>query len=604
MKNNAYQILNKTVSILSKKEKSRLFILILFSFVSSTLEFVSVISVYPFINIILDKNTIYSNNTYFNIWQFFGSPSIESFIFSLSLVISFIILISSSFNFYTQYLCNMFASDIQINLGTTLFRNLAYADYEWHLSKNSIRLMNLFTTNLSKLTRNIIRQIPLLFGYVSTLIIPIISLLILSPKYSLLLIFAFSFILFYFLRLIRKKTSYLSKGTRLKLDELNILLVESIQGIKDVKLSSKEDDFKLKFQNIYSQYCTNISITENFNQIPLNLVLMLSQLIIVCLGTVLFLSDISTSNLVGIMTIVALIAFKIIPALNKLGNSLNRISESYIFSKVVNDINSDLEAQIYKNNYSKRKKINTKSKWDKVIFKDVFYKYPESDSYAIQKINLEIKKGLHYGFVGYSGSGKSTTIDLFNGLLSPKKGNIYIDELPIKDYGLRKWQKKIGYVPQQPKISDQSILENIGFGLDESKIDIKRVQNCIDLVGLYDFINTLPNGLNTILGDRGKFLSGGQQQLVAIARALYKKPEVIILDEATSALDSISKNLVKDALNRLHGKITLLTIAHQFSNIKEADHIFLFEKGSLINQGDFNYLENNSILFKKFIRNN
>ena len=602
IKINAYQILNKTISILSKKEKINLFVLTLLSFVSAILDFIAVISVYPFINIILDKNSIYSNNNYFKLWEALGSPSTDKFILYISFVIISIIIISSSFNFYTQYLCNMFAANIQINLGSNIFKNLTYANYEWHLSKNSIRLMTIFTTNLTKLSRNIIRQIPLLVGYISTLIIPTTSLMILSPRYSLILIPLFTFILFYFLRMIRKKTSYLSKKTRIKLDELNILLVESIQGIKDVKLSSKEDDFTNKFKNIYTEYCSNISITDNFNQIPINLVLMLSQLIIVSLGTILFLSDISTSNLVGIMSIVALISFKIIPALNKLGNALNRISESYIFSEVVNEINADLESQIIQNNNSLIKQ--TKSNWGKVIFKDVFYKYPESESYAIKNINIEINKGLQYGFVGFSGSGKSTTIDIFNGLLSPNKGQVYIDDVLLKEFGTRKWQNKIGYVPQQPKISDQSILENIGFGLDISKIDFKRVKICIDLVGLSDFINTLPNGLSTILGDRGKFLSGGQQQLIAISRALYKNPEILILDEATSALDAISKNLVKNALNRLRGKITILTIAHQFSNIREADHIFLFKKGCLINQGDFNYLEENSKLFRKFIKNN
>jgi len=602
MRSNEFKILNKTISLLTKKEKIRLAVLTLFSFISATLEFISVISVYPFINIILDKNSIYSNSNYYKLYNLIGSPEINKFILLLSLIVILIIIISSLFNFYTQCQCNLFASNIQINIGRNIFKDLAYADYEWHISKNSIRLMNIFTTNLTKLSRNIIRQIPLLIGYISTLMIPTFTLVIISPRYSLLLLILFSFILFYFLRLIRKRTSYLSNKIRIKLDELNILLVESLQGIKDVKLSSKEEEFIFKFENIYSEYCTNISISENFNQIPINLVLMISQLIIVCLGTLLFLSDISTSQLVGIMSIVALVAFKIIPALNKLGNALNRISESFAFTKIVNEINYQLQAKNIKGEKA-FKKFSAKS-WNKVFFKDVFYKYPQSDNFAIKKISLEIKKGLQYGFVGFSGSGKSTTIDIFNGLLSPSNGQIYIDNSTLKDFGVRKWQKKIGYVPQQPKISDQSILENIGFGLDISKIDIDRVKTCIDLVGLSDFISTLPNGLSTTLGDRGKFLSGGQQQLVAISRALYKKPEILILDEATSALDAINKNLVKNALDRLRGKITILTIAHQFSNIKEADHIFLFKKGSLINQGNFNYLEKNSKLFKKFIKNN
>ena len=159
---------------------------------------------------------------------------------------------------------------------------------------------------------------------------------------------------------------------------------------------------------------------------------MVSQLTIVCIGTILFISDISTNNLVATMSIVALISFKIIPALNKLGNALNKISESYIFSKVINDINSELQLQIQ--NYEKPLRKQNNSKWDKIVFKNVSYKYPGADNFALKNLNLEIKKGLHYGFVGFSGSGKTTTIDILNGLLTPTKGDVFIDDfsLPLK----------------------------------------------------------------------------------------------------------------------------------------------------------------------------
>jgi len=600
MKNNVYQILNKSLSLLTNKEKIRLLILSSFALISSFLDFISVISVYPFINIILDNKSINSNKYYFQIWKILGSPPIQNFILNLSLIIISMIIFSALFNFYTQYLCNMFASDIQISLGKNIYKNILYTNYEWHLNKNPVKLMTLFTTNLTKLSRNILRQIPLLVSYIATLTIPIISLIILSPKYSLLFLILFTFLLFYLLKLIRSRTSSLSRKIRIKLDELNILLVESIQGIKDVKLSSRENDFIIKFKKIYENYCSSTSIAENFNQIPVNLILMLSQLIMVTLGTILFILKISPSNLVGIMSIVALIAFKIIPALNKLGNSLNRISESFIFSEVLNNLNYELGSQLIQDNDVVR---DNNFIWDNIKLKNVYFKYPGMDEYAIKKINIKIKRGYQYGFVGFSGSGKSTTIDILNGLLKPTKGQVYIDKTFLSDFGIRQWQYKIGYVPQQPKISDQSIKENIAFGLDISQIDEMKIKNCIDLVGLSDFIGSLPKGSSTLIGDRGKLLSGGQQQLIAIARALYKNPEILILDEATSSLDSISEKLVRDTLKRLRGKVTLLTIAHHFSNIRDSDHIFLFKKGELISQGTFSFLEKNSELFKKFINN-
>lgn len=604
MKNkiNIAKILKISISLLNKREKFKLLKLSILSLISSSLDFISIISIYPFLNIILNKNIIYENQNYYKLWNLFGSPNLDEFVTLLSFLVILLILFASFLNFFTQYQCNMFAADCQIRLGKKLFRYFTFVDYEWHIRRNSVKLMNLFTIHLTKFSRSIIRQIPLLLGYISSLIIPIATLILLSPRYGLLFVSVFAFILFYFLRWLRKKTNFLSNILKLKLDELNILLIESIQGIKDVKLSSSEDNFIRNYEKIYKDFCFNTSIVDNFNQLPVNAVLMTSQLIMVGLGTLLFLSNISSSSLVGIMSTVALIAFKIIPSLNKLGNGLNTISNAFIFTNVLDELFLELSSKSDNNKNSFTEK--NKTFWNKVNFKDVSYKYPESSNFALKNINLEIRKGYHYGFVGFSGSGKSTTIDIFNGLISPFTGKVLIDGKPLLNFGHREWQSKIGYVPQQPKISDQSIKENIAFGLDYSEIDNDRILSCIEMVGLTPFLKTLPHGTSTLLGDSGKFISGGQKQLIAIARALYKNPEILILDEATSSLDSISENLVRNALKNLHGKISLLTIAHQFSNIKEADHIFLFEKGKLIDEGNYIYLINNSSLFKKFVENN
>ena len=596
------KILKISISLLNKKEKFKLLKLSALSLISSSLDFISIISIYPFLNIILNKNIIYENQKYYKLWNLFGSPNLDKFVTLLSFLVILLILFAAFLNFFTQYQCNMFAADCQIRMGKKLFRYFTFVDYEWHIRRNSVKLMNLFTIHLTKFSRSIIRQIPLLLGYISSLIIPIATLILLSPRYGLLLVSTFTFILFCFLRWLRKKTNFLSNILKLKLDELNILLIESIQGIKDVKLSSSEDNFIRNYEKIYKDFCLNTSIVDNFNQLPVNAVLMTSQLIMVGLGTVLFLSNISSSSLVGIMSTVALIAFKIIPSLNKLGNGLNTISNAFIFTNVLDELFLELGSKCDNNKNSFTEK--NKTFWNKVNFKHVSYKYPESSNFALKNINLEIRKGYHYGFVGFSGSGKSTTIDIFNGLISPSTGKVLIDGKSLLDFGNKKWQSKIGYVPQQPKINDQSIKENIAFGLDYSEIDNDRILNCIEMVGLTPLLKTLPNGTSTLLGDSGKFISGGQKQLIAIARALYKNPEILILDEATSSLDSISENLVRNALKNLHGKISILTIAHQFSNIKEADHIFLFEKGKLIDEGKYIYLINNSSLFKKFVENN
>ncbi len=605
MKNkiNSLNIIKISISILNKREKLKLIFLSILALISSFFDFVSIFSVYPFINIIFEKEVIFNNKNFNAVYNFLGSPDLNLFIIYLSLIIISLIITASLLNFYNQYLSNMFAAECQTRMGKELFEKFIYIDYEWHIERNSIKLMNLFTIHLFKWSRSIIRQIPLLLGYLTTILVPVISLIILSPRYSLIILLSFSFIIFYFLKVIRKKTNTLTKILRNKLDVVNILLVESIQGIKDVKLSSSEKNFTIKFDQIYNDFCKKTSIIDNFNQVPVNTVLMVSQLSIVSLGAILFISNISTSNLVGIMSVVALVGFKIIPSINKFGNAINSISNAFIFAEVVDDTLKALNAKVIKDKFA-RSVAYESFKWKKVTLRNIKYQYPDSANLALNGINLEIKRGLHYGFVGYTGSGKSTTIDIFNGLLSPSQGNVLLDKIFLEEFGIRRWQSKIGYVPQQPKISDLSILENIAFGSDYPDIDKDRVNTCIEIVGLKDFVRNLPQGLETLLGDRGKFLSGGQQQLIAIARALYKRPEILILDEATSSLDAVSESLVRETFQRLHGKTTLLTIAHQFSNIKDADHIFVFEKGKIVDQGNYSYLRDNSKIFNKFLEKN
>lgn len=175
-----------------------------------------------------------------------------------------------------------------------------------------------------------------------------------------------------------------------------------------------------------------------------------------------------------------------------------------------------------------------------------------------------------------------------------------LDGKNLSEFGIKKWQSRIGYVPQEPKINDLTIKENVAFGIEPSKIDEKKVFKCLEIVGLKEFVMKLPKGLSSSIGERGKLLSGGQLQLISIARALYKDPEIIILDEATTSLDSIGQNFIRQVFKNLKGKVTVLTIAHQFSNIKYVDHIFLFDNGELVDQGDLDYLYKNSFLFKKF----
>ena len=227
---------------------------------------------------------------------------------------------------------------------------------------------------------------------------------------------------------------------------------------------------------------------------------------------------------------------------------------------------------------------------------------PTARNACCTDINLSIKRGGSYALAGPSGAGKSTLVDVILGLLDPSEGQILIDDKPLAEVGLRRWQRCIGYVPQMPLITDNSVKANVAFGVPGPKIDEAKVWDCLKLAHLEDVVADLPDGLDTPLGDRGHRLSGGQRQRVAIARALYNDPEILVLDEATSALDTLSERAIRDAVISLRGRVTVISIAHRFSTIKDCDHIFLLEDGAVVAEGSFQTLLTESPFFQQLAR--
>jgi ATP-binding cassette subfamily B protein len=228
------------------------------------------------------------------------------------------------------------------------------------------------------------------------------------------------------------------------------------------------------------------------------------------------------------------------------------------------------------------------------VFRNVSFRYSSSASYALRNINLEINKGDRVGFIGLTGSGKSTLMDLIMGLLKPSEGCLVIDGAPLAwaDYGA--WQSNIAHVPQSIFLSDATIAENIAFGVAEKHIDLERVRLAARVAQIHDFIQNQPKSYETIIGERGARLSGGQRQRIGIARAIYKNASIIILDEATSALDSTTEISVMNSINHLYSSITVIMVAHRLSTLRNCNKIFEIGDGVILRSGPFQEIIENA----------
>jgi len=234
---------------------------------------------------------------------------------------------------------------------------------------------------------------------------------------------------------------------------------------------------------------------------------------------------------------------------------------------------------------------------DTVRFENVYFRYGRETPWVLKGINLVVAKGTRVGFVGGTGSGKSTTLDLLMGLLTPTKGKILIDAKSATGKRLRSWQQSIAHVPQNIYLADTTLAENIAFGVHKDKINYDRVKRAARQAQIADYIESRPEGYQTYVGERGARLSGGQRQRIGIARALYKQASVLVFDEATSALDNATEQLVMDSIGALNRDLTIVIIAHRLTTVRQCDVIIELEHGKVVAQGSYEQLIKSSPSF-------
>jgi len=602
-KNSIKNVFLYSYKLLNSKERSNLKRNTILGFISGIFEIISVACFYPLVSIIIEPELIETNKLIFKIWSLLGTPSQNKFVIVLATGASFILILSILLNLCSQILSVRNSSSAEERLAKEFYKRVIYSQYKWHLLNNPNLLRTIILVNINLWNRSVICVIPALVGQISGIIFALITIIITTPKLGLILFLFSGIFLSILLKFVRKKSNKLMERYSHNQSLINIFLSESLSGIKDLKLSSNEENFIKIFSNLNHTIIKNFSSAKNWNSLPSYIVIILGQLSILITAATLFISGVKGGELASIMAIIVLVFSKAIPLFNKLGNSLNDISNySDFINKLYISVNS-LEKE-------KRKTINPDESilsneiltWSKVKFLEVEFSYEKSKKPVLKKLNLEIYRGLHYAFIGSSGSGKSTTIDLFLGLLEPTRGKILIDQKDLKDVGSRKWQKKISYVPQDPLIVDLSLRENIAFGIPPELIDNNKIMHCIEKTHLLEVTKSLSKGIYTNLGNKGINLSGGQKQRVAIARALYQNSEILVLDEATSSLDNRTEKLIQETIKNLNKKMTILSIAHRFSTIKNCDYIFLLDNGFIKEKGTFENMMKNGLSFQELAK--
>ena len=358
-------------------------------------------------------------------------------------------------------------------------------------------------------------------------------------------------------------------------------LNQSLGAIKETKILNKEDFFVQEFNKAYYEYGIANGQFNFFNQIPRTIieVCVVSGLLVLIIIKMLLGSN--PMDIVQLLGVLALAAFRLMPSANRIVGIVNSIKfQMPFFDELYPELYS-IRKRCEENSDSNISQVANKMPFAEVVnIEHVGFRYPDGNKDILSDVSFSVPKGSFVGLVGPSGAGKTTFVDILLGLLSPTSGRITVDGIDISS-DLRAWQKNLAYVPQSIYLIDGTIRENVALGTKGQDIDDELVEKVLKMAELYEFIMTLPNGVNTKVGERGVKLSGGQRQRIGIARALYQLPDILILDEATSTLDNDTEKSITETILKLKGQITILSIAHRVSTLKQCDFKVCFEQGRI-----------------------
>jgi len=562
-------------------------------------ELVSITAVYPLVSVLVQPTTLQTNAKLNQLWHWLGEPSASQFVSGLAAVAAVLLVAGIAVSFFAQVIANRFAAACQERFGRDLLAAFFSAPYIWFAQRNPLLMGNLFHNHVVVWSRDFIRRILTMAGQIATVALPLVLLLVYAPLLGLGVLVVAGGLTALFLAFIKRRTVKLMNAKRAADENSHVFLTEALQGIKDVKLSSREETFLKMFNHTYHISSRTTAASNSWNLVPAQVVMGLGQIGVLGAALVLFFAGTDGATLAAIMALVVLIGTRIVPAMNRFGTAVNSLSNMKPWLEVLAAVNDSLQAaRASAPQPVAADAIGKPLNWRRLQLDDVSFAYPGSDACVLRKVSLEIERGGSYAFAGPSGAGKSTIIDIILGLLEPSAGRVVIDGVPLAQVGVRRWQNKIGYVPQAPLITDNSLKANIAFGVPDPRIDEDKVRACLALAHLTDVAESLPQGLDTPLGDRGHRLSGGERQRIAIARALYNDPDILVLDEATSALDTLSERAIRKALLNLSGRVTVISIAHRMTTIQDCSSIFLMDNGSLVAKGSFVDLMQQSELFR------
>ena len=573
--------------IFDKRQKRQLVGLGVMIFIGGMLETLGVSAIIPVVNALLspDKIAAYIDKT----------PALKRIFTALNIdpnggrgiavpLIAALIIIYITKNIYLLYLIkkqNVFIATARNDMISRVMREFLNRPYEDYLGADIPTTFRITDSDIPKLFTMMIALLNLSTEVVVSLLI-IVVLFLQDYKLTLFIMAVFLIMTLIVTRLLKPRLNRIGAESQSVSSRIAKWRIESIYGLKDVKVLGREDFF---IRNYYESGKVGADLSCKYAVLNSTPRLLIETVFIVAVLSYVGVYVVVGGDMDAMMTTLttfAVAAMRVLPSVNRINTYMTEIaynqpSLDFVYENLQESMK--LDAEMRKIRTSERTEPITLN--DRIELDHIAFHYPNSDQMIFTDAHMTVPKGKSVGIMGTSGAGKSTIVDILLGLLHAQQGTITCDGVNIFD-NYESWLAQIGYIPQSIYLVDESIRDNIAFGIDGDRIDEERIWEVLREAQLDEFIKSLPEGLDTFIGDRGVRLSGGQRQRIGIARALYHNPEILVFDEATSALDNETEAALMEAINSFHGKKTMIIIAHRLNTIEKCDIIYRVENGRMV----------------------
>ena len=588
------QFISKFVYVTKDNHKQLIKMIFLFIFISG-LEVFGTGAIGPFIAIATNPDTITSNYWLHSIYQQLNFNSQQQFLIALGLLVVAAFYVKAFFSFNAQKSVFEFGYGLRGKIAYKLMKAYIEAPYSFHLRTNSATLIQNIITSTDMVCIGLIMSLLTSISN-AVVILALIILLVNTNSMALILIAIIMLVSLGLLYPMKERLVRWGREGWKANGEMIRIMNHGLGGFKETRVLGCETYFEQQMKVQTQKYARNLSLSSSYGNLPRFVIeaFMISFLI----GfTLLFinLNRGNEENLTAVLGIFALASIRLLPATGNLISGINVVRTN---THALDSLFFDLKELEKKQSLSKIESRNCSGDFSlnqdlqPIVFErqlaldKLTYQYPNAKLKALDEISLTIDKGQSIGLIGKSGSGKTTLVDVLLGLFMPQSGDIKVDGISVY-HNLRGWQDRLGYVPQTIFLIDDTIERNIAFGVADNLIDSERLTKAICMAQLTEVIEQLPNGIKTMVGERGVLLSGGQRQRIGIARVLYHEREILVFDEATAALDMETERLVTEATKALSGKKTIIIIAHRLSTIEHCDRIYQLDEGKIIKSGTY-----------------